>query len=347
MKKLFLVLVALLFSSQAWAVCSVTSLAGQSITVSANPFDAIWTLDQCHLFVSATVNSNVVIDVFVNNGSGTISKMHTMTLQGGTAGKMGIGPNGNTLWVAGYSWIGKVDIASLIANSWTISPSYWTDDAGAAGVVYLLRAQNSSVVIASEEYNSSVVFLASGALTLTTRLAVEPNPVGLSLSADESTLYVTSQRRASGSIVCSAEGSFPIGAVSKIAVSGPSVTATADAGCSPVRVTNDGTYLYVTVRGDDTVKVFAMSNMALSATVSTSYDPVGIVYNGYMNVVNSARFSGSPSLFQYTTGSGTLYYQQSVSTGDVPREVVVSPDGNLIAVINTGQNNQVYTVDFH
>ena len=343
--------VGLFLCASVASACTFTAFpTAATYGVSGSPFDSILTADQCWMFVSVTQPSGMVaIDVFTNTGSAMLFH-HTAPLKAGYAGKMALGPAGNWLVLAGNTYVAKINVAALKVGG--VSPTYWNDPVANPGVLYLAwHYASPSVVVVSEEGNSSIVLLDFVTWTFMQRIAVGIAPVGLAWNSDQSMLYVTSQRAPVSygwSLQCVAEvpgdpNLYPLGLLQRVQVSTWAVVATAPAGCVPVRVAYNGAggSLVVTQRGDDTVTSYHPLTLYPLGQTFTGPSPVGLAFSAsggvpWLTVANSDRFSvpPSPSAYVYGVVGSQLFYTRTVATGHFPREVVASPDGSIVMITN-------------
>jgi serine/threonine-protein kinase len=187
-------------------------------------------------------------------------------------------------------------------------------------------------------------------------------PVGIELSPDGQTMYVTSMQRKVPK-VAQAGG---IGFVSVISVqkaeSNPrlAVQQTVTAGCDPVRViiTPDGKTAWVTVRESDALLAFDTAKMlsdpehALIARVDICSNPIGESFAANHTRVVAAcsdldqNKNGKPGVAIVNTqaalaGSGKAYTGM-VLTGGLPRQFTVR--GDALMVTNYG-NGQLLAID--
>jgi DNA-binding beta-propeller fold protein YncE len=123
-----------------------------------------------------------------------------------------------------------------------------------------------------------------------------------------------------------------------------SMVAVEDAGCSPVReaLSPDGATLYVTARGDNRILVFGTKELEtdrdhafLRAIPTGGEAPVGIkLFHGGKSllVANSNRFSGGPGnvAFVDLSDAAKPILRQTIKTGEFPRNITVSPDGERL-----------------
>lgn len=255
---------------------------------------------------------------------------------------------------------------AFVANESGIAPGAGTN--GNIGVVAIQR--------------DTVGNFTSGT-TLIGQIATGGNAIaGMTLSPDGARLYVTSEIAADGTVaagggnpvlsksgcvqssVSTINGLLTVIDVSKaeVAPNSGAILATVDAGCSPVRLseTADGTTLWVTVRGDDRVLAFDTAklesdpNNALLGFASTGGTaPVGVrlFHNDQLlAVANSNRFQtgmANATILDVASASSASVVA-TISTGNFPREITVSPDGTTLYLTNFESDTlQVIQIAFH
>lgn len=182
-------------------------------------------------------------------------------------------------------------------------------------------------------------------------------PVGLAVSPDGRWLYATSEIAPGNVRPGTGAGPGETGTLSVIdlrqAETGPasSVTATADAGCDPVRVVTspDGAQVWVTARESDDVLCFSAAKLAsapssaLVAIVRVGEAPVGLIMvrgGSRLVVADSNRFgaSGARSDLAIVNVAAALAGKAAllghVPAGQFPRELAVTPDGSVLLAGN-------------
>lgn len=117
------------------------------------------------------------------------------------------------------------------------------------------------------------------------------------------------------------------------------------AGCTPVRVDMAGTVAFTTARGRDKVNVLdvGINKQQKLFSFKTSPAPVGVklaMGGRYLVVAASNRFDtkskqGAIDIFDVQARKKV----KTLSAGEFPREVAVSPDGNVAVVTNFASNS--------
>lgn len=122
------------------------------------------------------------------------------------------------------------------------------------------------------------------------------------------------------------------------AAAGPSVTATIPVGRTPsgVVVSPNGSVVYVTNSGSNTVSVIDAATSAVTATIAVGTRPsaVAVSSNGGRVYVTNV---GTNSVSVIDTASNTVV-GGPIAVGVSPSSVVVSPDGSRLYVVNAGGN---------
>lgn len=186
------------------------------------------------------------------------------------------------------------------------------------------------------------------------QIPLAPGPVGSTISPDGRFLYVTSEFESDAN---HSTGELQVVSIPQ-AEKNPktSIITAVAAGCQPVRVaiSGDGTQVWVTARGSDSVLIFNALRLrkspseALESVVQVGQQPVpiGFVDGGrYAIVGNSARFS-SPSGEQTLSVINTLRairgeksLMGTIQAGSFPRELSFDPASNEVLLTNFNSDN--------
>jgi DNA-binding beta-propeller fold protein YncE len=191
-------------------------------------------------------------------------------------------------------------------------------------------------------------------------------PVGLAFSPDGRWLYATSEAAAvpSGGATPGegAQGTLTVISVSRAATDpAASVVSTVTAGCSPVRVVTsaDGSVVWVTARGSDSLLAFSAALLrtdparSLLASVRVGEAPVGLaLVDGGKRIVvaDSDRFGapGAVSGLAVVSVPAALAGRPALlgylPAGGFPREMALTPDGRELLVSNYS-SSQLESVD--
>ncbi len=197
-------------------------------------------------------------------------------------------------------------------------------------------------------------------------ILVDRAPVGLAVSANGRSLYVTNEKALSGENSCeiASDGCLPVmnpgppGTLSVVDIHSGKVMATIPAGCSPTRVilTNNDTVAWVSARDSDSLLAFDTSKFISDPTNALlSTTPVGIEPDGaqpffskrLMAVANTNRFDmcvgagGTVSILDFETALKSGGAAATVGTFDAgvfPRQWAESPDHRLLYLTEFGSN---------
>ena len=285
------------------------------IELPGQPFQAVPSLDGCHVFVSlagpvepgdprrpprpgAPPGGVAVVD----RSGGEPRLARVLTLAGSPYG-MVLTHDGLTLIVASDDRVAFVDVARLVAGSPDAVLGYLTD-APLAGRIYANVTRDDRWLFLSDESERaiSVVDLARArasqfdASSVVGRIPTGRAPIALAFSPDDRLLYTTNQEAPASlgwPAVCRAPGSdttrfqdrYPRGVVMVIDVArathdpAGAVLGVVAAGCNPVRLVTspEGDRAYVTARTDNELLVYDTHNLlADTAHALIGRVPVGI-----------------------------------------------------------------------
>jgi DNA-binding beta-propeller fold protein YncE len=233
-----------------------------------------------------------------------------------------------------------------------------SDPGGGDGAIEVTVSPDGDFAFVTQEDSLRVaVFNLHRALTqgfgpgdLVGTIPVGVAPVGMAISPDGRSLYVTSEvmaQKPQGNV-----GTLTVVNVARAeADPGASVVATVAAGCNPVRVITsaDGREVWVTARASDDLLCFSAAALrtdpgrALAAIVRVGEAPVGLmaVRNGSLVVVaDSNRFGASGATSDLTVVNtaaaleGESAVAGSVPAGQFPREMALEPGGQRLLVTN-------------
>lgn len=279
----------------------------------------------------------------------------------GTSAGMALTADGSDLVVADSgSGATVMDVAAAIAGTEGAVVGTMTDP-GRSGATGVAISPDERYAFVTQEKSSALdVFDLAAAIdgkspTLVGAAPLGPAPVGVAVSPDGKWLYATSQG-----------GSGRDGLLSVLdlhrAETDPahSVVASAAAGCSPVRVvvSADGTVVWVTARGSNTVLAFDAAVLRTSSTharlaeVAVGAAPVALAFIGdgrYLLVTDSNRFSGSAAGDVRIVDLAAALARRPavvarVEGGGFPRDVAVEPGRNTILVANYG-SQEIQAID--
>ena len=326
------------------AVTRAPRLAGRPrfVPLPGTPFAAVASRDGRHVFVSMPGKTGGKIGVLARR-SGSWRLVRTVAVPMWTWG-LALDPTGGYLLVADGAGIAVLDPGKLVAGAGDPVASF--SPTAADGSVEVAVAPRRRLAFASDEFGGTVSVFALGRTgaprpRLVGRIRVPPDPVGMALSSDGRTLYVTSETNA--------RNGEP-GMLSVVDVAGAvrapahAVVASVPAGCSPVRVAvaPDGGTVWVTARGSDALLAYSASrHPALRAVVRVGRAPVGLAFLGrFVLVADSNRFAGgtAPQTVSVVDAGAALAGRHAVlgelPAGAFPREVSVLPASSGLVVTN-------------
>ena len=330
-----------------------------TVAVPGQPFASVSTHDGRVLFVSVSgAEGGVVVFRVVPKG---LARIGFVPVRSHSALGMSLLADDSVLLVADGNGVALIDAAAAAKGERT--GAVYVDDGPNAGTTEVLATPDGRTAFATDEYLASVSVLrmqrqpggAPGAVR-TGRIDVDRAPVGMALSPDGTTLYVTSEVAARGGATADAKGELvrrcgprgvANGTLTAIDVARGAVVARLAAGCSPVRtvVTADGATVWVSVRGDDRVVAFDAAKIRTDPThaavtqAQVGSAPVGIAllaHDTLLAVANSNRFdpgaaASTASILRLGTPPSL---RSSVPAGSFPREFSVSPDGAVLFLTN-------------
>jgi YVTN family beta-propeller protein len=211
------------------------------------------------------------------------------------------------------------------------------------------------------------------AVVATIALGSGTKPLGVAVSPDGTRAYVTNNGTNSVSVINTATnvvtGTFGVGtapsgiafapsgarvyvannganSVSVIETTGNTVIATVAVGTKPsgVVVTPDGTRVYVTNNTANTVSVIETTGNTVIATIAVGTNPTGVavtpdgalVYVANNNASAKCTVTGCPQHPVSVISTATNTVVATISVGYKPDGMAVTPDGELLYVVNSG-----------
>ena len=248
-----------------------------------------------------------------------------------------------------------VSISELLADD--ADPVVGGLDDGTSGQIEAAFSIDDNYLFVTDENSDDLsVFniargLASGFTTanvLVGRVLLSAGPVGVAVSPNGQSVYVTTEGPSGGP-------GFLWVLDERIASQNPgaAIVGHVGAGCNPVRVavSPTGDMVWVTARASDALVGFSaadlltQSSRALKAIVRVGFEPVGLaLYDGGDDAVvaNSSRFATSPAPQNLTVVNlaaalaGRVAIVDWVAAGVFPREISI--DGAIGLVTNYGSN---------
>ncbi len=346
------------------AVAGATALSGvrsADVSVGSQPFGVVTTADGHFSFV--TLANAVAVLTYGSSLAPTLD--HVLSAPGATGSERLTG-DGRYLLVAANSGALVFSVADAEQGGSALVGTL-TSPFGSGAVEVAVSPDARFAFVTLENSADLVVFnlqnaLANGfgAADVVGKIPLHNAPIGLAISPDHRWLYATSGMRAQ--TTAPSEGTLTVIDLNR-AETAPSsaVVSTATAGCSPVRViaSPDGRYVWVTSRDSNMLLGFSATALrtdpahALVARVSVGPAPIGLalVNGGSRILVANSNLSGqhgvSTSISVVST-SAALSRRPAllgqISTGLLPREFGLAPDGKIVLVANSG-SGQVQAID--
>jgi hypothetical protein len=349
-----------------------------TVKLPGSPFQALPTADGCWVFVSMpqTPDRQPAI-ALLQRQAGTLSLVRVLPVAGGATG-MTLTHDQKMLIVAAGQRVIFIDAPALIAGKAEAVLGY-LDEPNVMGRVYANITRDDKYVLIADErsFTISIIDLAKAKEThfspsaVIGKIPTGYSPISLTLNADETLMFATSQRAPDNlkwPIACKREAGtdttlvFPQAAIHVVdmvkAKTDPAhaVLHSVPAGCSAVRLvlSPSGDRAYVSARNSNALLVFDTQKLrddpsnALMARVPLGTAPVGIavVDQGRKVIVtNSNRFAGDSSDRQtlmvvdaakISAGAGAVI--GSIPAGAFPREMRVTSDGRALILTNFGSS---------
>jgi DNA-binding beta-propeller fold protein YncE len=357
------------------------------VNVPNNPFQALPSADGCWVFVSMPTGpqgrSGAI--AVLRRADGRLRLAHVAHIDASPTG-MALTHDGSMLIVAGGPRIAFLDVARLIDGSSVVAEGYLDEpDIARIGRIYASVTRDDRFAFVADEnaQTVTVIDLAKARASHFARSAIVGKiptgiaPIAVTLSPDESLLYVTSQAAPPTlrwPIACKREGVAdttlvnPPGAIHVVDVAraevdpAHAIVASVPAGCNTVRLvlSPTGDRTYVTARNSNALLAFDTRKLrddpahALIGFVHVGTAPVGVavIDSGRKVVVtNSNRFAGGRDDRQYLTvvdatriGDGDAAVIGSIAAGGFPRELRVTSDGSTLLLTNFSSSS-VQAVD--
>ena len=353
------------------------------LNLPGRPFEALASPDGCWIFVSmlpaqsrrnfsGTIDGGIAV-VQRDSGKLRIRRIEVVSLT--SAGSTGIvlTHDGKLLIAAAGDIVGFLDVGRLESGKGDPVLGI-VRDGERAGSVYVDVSADDRLAFVSDEglRQVTVIDLEQARRTrfaqssVVGAIPVGTAPVGLAVSGDNRSLYITSEawhRTTEWPVSCHpetpaqyterlwAEGALSVVSIEKAAKNpADAVLASIPAGCSPVRVqlSPDSARAYVTARNSNAVLVFSTARLvsdpahALLATVPVGTAPVGVavVDNGKIVIAtDSSRFGGSGGqdlsvIDASRIQNGSAAVKGTIPAGGFPRELHTTPDGKSLLLTN-------------
>jgi serine/threonine protein kinase/DNA-binding beta-propeller fold protein YncE len=340
---------------------SLSSVRSQSVAVGAHPFGVNTTSDGKFTFV---IRSNAI--VVLSNGSGLAPAVdHVITVPGLQKGAA-LTHDGRYLVAAANSGAVVVDAAAAEQGSSHAIVGTLTSSFGGGAVEVGISPDDRFVFVTLQESAAMAVFNLQTALTdgfgpsaVVGKVSLGQQPVGLTFSPDAKLMYVTSMTKAK----TQTEGEGTVSVIdTALAETDPAkaVKDSADAGCDPVRTITDGTTVWVTSRESNALLGFSARRLlsdpghALEAQVDVGPAPIGETFarSGSRTRIlvadSDLQHQGAKSTVAVVDPAKALRRQPAlvgyVSTGQLPRQFTIQPDGKTALVTNDG-SGQLQAID--
>jgi DNA-binding beta-propeller fold protein YncE len=338
------------------------NVRAQSVTVGTQPFGVTTTADGRYTFVTR----QDAIVVLAGHGGLAPAVDHVISLPGLHNGAV-LTHDGRYLIAALNSGAVVLDVAAAEQGSQAVVGTL-TSSFGSGAVEVAISPDDQFVFVTLQNSADLAVFSLRTALShgfgtgdVVGQVGLGQQPVGLAFSPDDRYLYATSMTTTPTQDA--AEGTVTV-IDTTLAETTPAkaVKATARAGCDPVRViaSGDGRTVWVTSRGSDALLGFSASRLlsdpahALEAQVDVGAAPIGETFasvGGRTRILvadsNLGVRSGTPSVAvidparALRRAPALLGY---ASTGQVPRQFTIEPDGKTALVTDNG-SGQLQAID--
>ncbi len=346
------------------AVAGATALSGvrsADVSVGPQPFGVVTTADGQFSFVTL---ANAV--ALLSDGSSLAPALDRVLSAPGATGGEQLTSDGKYLLVAANSGAIVYSVADAEQGGSGLLGTL-TSPFGSGAVEVAVSPDDKFAFVTLENSANLVVFnLQSaldngfGAADVVGKIPLHYAPVGLAISPDHRWLYATSRMRAQ--TTAPSEGTLTVIDLNR-AETAPSsaVVSTVTAGCGPARVvaSPDGRYVWVTSRDSNMLLSFSATALrtdpahALVARVNVGPAPIGLaLVNGGSRILvansNLAGQHGVSTSISVISTSAALRRRPAllgqISTGLLPREFGLAPDGKIALVANSG-SGQVQAID--
>lgn len=350
--------------ARASAPCAASSTAKiTTILVGANPFEPVFSADDCTVFVSLGAAGQIA----VLGWSGKNYHLQRIVPIGGSPTGMVLSRDGRTLYAADprNGDVIAIDTAALAAGRGTPVRAL-LEPGKLGGAVYVNVTPDGRYLLVSDERALNVAVIDLRGNRLVGFIPTGRLPIALTFSRDGRWLFMTSEIAAPAwhwPLTCKLErnagraganalaaGAIQVAGVRQVE-SDPAraVVSTVPAGCSPVRLvlSPDGAIAYVTARTDDAVLAFSTAKLIAKdphpeiGSVSTGVAPVGVAATPdgrWVLATDSNRFAadyGGLDVIASTAFTAVRKPQRrTMATGKFPRELRLSLNGNVLALTN-------------
>ncbi len=330
------------------------------VQVGNQPFGVVTTADGKFSFV--TLQNQVAV---LSHGSSLAPTLDQVLPAPGATGSEQLTNSGKFLLVAANSGALVLDVANAEQG---VSPivGTLTSPFGSGAVEVAVSPDDKFAFVTMEASADLVVFDLQRALAdgftpsdVVGEVPLNQQPIGMAISPDRKWLYATSRMRTS--TANPSEGTLTVISLARAETTpSSSVVSTATAGCGPARVvaSPDGRFVWVTSRESDMLLGFSASALvsnpshSLVAEVNTGAAPIGLALaNGgsrilvaNSNIYNQHVTSGVAVISTSAALNGGHALLGQVSSGSIPREISLEPDGKTALVTNNG-SGQLQAID--
>ncbi len=349
-------------STSVASAAALPSVRSTLVDVGSQPFGVVTTADGAFSFV--TMNNAVAV---LSDGSPLAPVLTHVLAAPGSNGSEQLTHSGKYLLVAANSGAIVMNVASAEAGDAAVVGTL-TSQFGSGAVEVALSPDDKFAFVTLENSSALVVFNLESALIngfgpsdVVGKIPLGGGPVGMAISPDHRWLYAASRLR--NGAPAPSEGTISVIdlARAETAPSPAAIVSTVTAGCSPVRIITspDGSQVWVSSRDSNTLLGFSAAAMrsnpshALIARVGVGESPIGLamVRGGSRILVADSNLNGKGngvtsvsvvSTSAAVAGGHALLGQ--ISTGQLPREFSLAPDGKTALVTNSN-SGQVQAID--
>ena len=313
-------------------------------------------------FTFVTLQNQVAV---LSHGSSLAPTLDYVLPAPGATGSEQLTNSGKFLLVAANSGALVLDVANAEQG---VSPivGTLTSPFGSGAVEVAVSPDDKFAFVTMEDSANLVVFNLQRALAdgftpsdVVGKVPLNQQPIGMAISPDHKWLYATSRMRTS--TANPSEGTLTVISLARAETTpSSSVVSTATAGCGPARVvaSPDGRFVWVTSRESNMLLGFSASALvtnpshSLVAQVNTGAAPIGLALaNGGSRIlvansnVHSQQVPGGVAVISTSAAlsRGHALLGQ-VSTGSIPREIGLEPDGKTALVTSNG-SGQLQAID--
>ena len=345
------------------AVPQTQTLSGArsaQVQVGNQPFGVVTTADGKFTFV--TLQNQVAV---LSHGSSLAPTLDHVLPAPGATGSEQLTNSGKFLLVAANSGALVLDVANAEQG---VSPivGTLTSPFGSGAVEVAVSPDDKFAFVTMEQSANLVVFNLQRALAdgftpadVVGKVPLNQQPIGMAISPDHKWLYATSRMRTS--TANPSEGTLSVISLARAETTpSSSVVSAATAGCGPARVvaSPDGRFVWVTSRESNMLLGFSASALvtnpshSLVALVNTGPAPIGLALaDGGSRIlvansnVHSQQVPGGVAVISTSAAlsRGHALLGQ-VSTGSIPREIGLEPDGKTALVTSNG-SGQLQAID--